>query len=81
MATPPEWRPSNEAAASLLADIEAVTAEVAKKIRNAVPEYVYVSDEDLQQTAGRNMQHILKTAAALHLHGTPWPTGSAGSPS
>lgn len=60
MSKPAGWELVVQAADVLLADMDSVTVEVAARIRRAVPEYVYVTDDELRHTAGRNLTHILE---------------------
>ncbi|MCU1594582.1 MAG: hypothetical protein JWO12_1974 [Frankiales bacterium] len=59
MSLPAEWAPIARAADALLEDMDAVAAEVAKAIRSTVPEYVYVTDDELRRTVHRNLSAIV----------------------
>ena len=54
-----EWDVVAEAAAACLADLDKVLVDVASTIRESIPEYAYVTDEQLRYATHRNITSLL----------------------
>ncbi|MDP9101491.1 MAG: helix-turn-helix domain-containing protein [Actinomycetota bacterium] len=58
-AGPESWAAVASAAQAALADIDGITAEAGVAVRERVPEYAYVSDEQLWAASRRNLMSLL----------------------
>jgi len=54
------WRPISDAAKATLEDLDAVMVDVMRVIRERVPEYAYVPDDELRASSTRNIRSLLQ---------------------